>query len=180
MFDRFAFQKKPIAAVLLLLALIVLVACSDSGDDADSPTSTDGPPSVEEQAYLDEILEIDTLIGVVVVSVEGALEGSYATRGRLFDLVGNQEVYDVYEMMVDRLADVDVPVRYEADHERYLESLNESVLLAVTRKAPGRCISLVLRGRPTLGCDAWMFDGGCASRWSVWRGVKKRLPPVPS
>ncbi len=124
------YATKPIAAALLVLALAFLVACSDSGDGDAPPAATEGPPSAEEQAYLDEILKIDTLIGAVVVGVEGALEGSYATRGRLFDLVGQQDVYGVFETMVERLADVDVPARYEADHNRYLESLSESVLLA--------------------------------------------------
>lgn len=118
------------AVAFALLAVAFISACSDSGDDDTAPTPTEGPPSAEEQAYLDEILEIDTLIGAVVVGVEGALEGSYATRGRLFDLVGQQDVYGVFGTMVERLADVDVPARYEADHNRYLESLNESVLLA--------------------------------------------------
>ena len=86
------------AAAFALLAVAFISACSDSGGDEALPTPTDGPPSAEEQAYLDEVLEIDTLIGAVVVSVEGALEGSYATRGRLFDLVGEQDVYGVFEM----------------------------------------------------------------------------------
>ncbi len=129
MFKRDIFSRKPIAAAFLLLVLTALAACSESGDN-DSPPTLEGPPTAVEQAYLDQVLEIDTLIGVVVVSVEGALEGSYATRGRLFDLVSEQDVYDVFETMVERLADVDVPARYEADHNRYIESLNESVLLA--------------------------------------------------
>ena len=118
------------AAGFLLLAVALISACTDPGDDPAPPTPTEGPPTAEEQAYLDEILEIDTLIGAVVVSVEGALEGSYATRGRLFSLIDEQDVYGVFETMVERLEAVEVPERYEADHQRYFESLNESVLLA--------------------------------------------------
>jgi len=128
---RSVLAKKPTAAALALLAVALISACSDSGESAPPPSPTAEPPiSSEEQAYLDEVLEIDTLIGAIVLRVETALEGSYATRGRLFSLVGEEDVYDTFQTMVDRLDSVDVPPRYEADHQRYLESLNESVALA--------------------------------------------------
>ncbi len=122
--------KKLIAAAFVLIAVTFVAACSDSGNDEVPPPATERLPSADEQVYLDEILEIDTLIGAVVVSVEFALEGSYATRGRLFSLVGEQDVYGTLETMIERVEAVAAPARYEADHQRYLDSLNESLLLA--------------------------------------------------
>ena len=123
-------RKLGAGAPLMVLMSVLVIACSDSGDDAAPLPATSSPPNATEQAYLDEVLEIDTLIGAVVVTVEAALEGSYATRGRLFTLIGEQDVYGTFETMVERLDAVEVPTKYQADHQRYLESLNESVLLA--------------------------------------------------
>ncbi len=118
------------AAAFALLAVAFIAACSDSGGDEALPTPTEGPPSVDEQAYLDEVLEIDTLIGAVVVSVEAALEGSYATRGRLFSLLDESDVHGTFSEIFVRAEALEPPERYQVDHERYLESVSESILLA--------------------------------------------------
>ena len=124
-------SRWPAAAGLIVVAAVFAIACSDSGDSGPPPSPTNKlSVSSEGQAYLDQVLEIDTLIGAIVVRVESALEGSYATRGRLFSLIDDEDVYDTFQSMVDRLDSVDVPSRYAADHERYLESLNESLALA--------------------------------------------------
>ena len=124
-------KRSPAAVGLILVAGVFAVACSDSGDSGPPPTATDEAPiSSEEQAYLDEVLAIDTLIGAIVVGVEGALEGSYATRGRLFSLLDEADVHSTFTAILEQAEALEPPQRFQADHERYLESVSESILLA--------------------------------------------------
>ncbi len=120
---------------LLGAALVsaLLVACGGSSDGGTTAVPTrvpDQSPSEAESAYFDEILAVELIIVEKLVAVDEALEMTWPTRGRLLDIQADAEFYATIETMLQQAEEIEAPDRFAADHDLYVQSLRDILVLA--------------------------------------------------
>lgn len=120
-------------------ALVLGLACGGDGapESAPPPTTAQPPDMLDaaeltdaEAAYLEELRDIDARIADRVQVVEEALSTAYPTRGRLFQVVGEQELHGTFQTMLAAAQAITPPDRFVDDHQAYVGSLQESIDLA--------------------------------------------------
>jgi hypothetical protein len=114
------------------LVSAVLVACGGSSDGTTAvPTRAPDQPSTEAEAtYFDEIAGVEVIIVKKLVAVDEALEMTWPTRGRLLSVQADAEFYATIEAMLQQAEEIEAPERFAADHDLYVQSLRDTLVLA--------------------------------------------------
>ena len=117
-----------------LVSALLVASCGGSSDGGTTAVPTrvpDQSPTEAEAAYFDEILAVELIIVEKLVAVDEALEMAWPTRGRLLDIQADAEFSATIETMLQQAEEIEAPDRFAADHDLYVQSLRDILVLAL-------------------------------------------------